>query len=297
MATQTFPAPSPPRSAWRRFGDIPTPRSEVAATVHDGRIYVFGGFGGRNVAERYEARTDRWERLADMPVGVDHPMAATSGDFVLVIGGNDGSGPSARVLALQVGPETARRWQDRAPLPEPRAAGGAAVAADGTVYVVGGAGRGGLLPSVYAYDPRRDAWRRVADLPTPRDHLAVIAFQGKICAVGGRRLSMSANLGAFECLDPGSGQWAKLPDLPTPRGGLGAAVVGEAVYVVGGEEPRGTFREVEVWDGTRWSRAPDLPTPRHGLAVAAVGRTLYVLSGGPTPGGSQSPVVEGLVIP
>lgn len=297
VATHTFAAPSPGRLAWRRFANIPTPRSEVAAAVAGGKIYVFGGFGGRTVVERYDPQTDRWERLADLTVGLDHPMAATIGDFVLAIGGNDGSGPSARVFALQVSPETGRRWQERAPMPEPRAAAGAAVGPNGHVYVVGGAGRGGLLATSYGYDPKQDRWRRVADIPTPRDHLAVAALGDKVCAVGGRRLSMSANLGAFECYDPATDRWEKRPDLPTPRGGLGAAVLDGKLYVVGGEEPRGTFKEVEVFDGSSWSRAPDLATPRHGLAVAALGKTLFALTGGPTPGGSQSPVVEGLALP
>lgn len=178
-------------------------------------------------------------------------------------------------------------------MPGPRGAGGAA-AVGGIAYVVGGASEGRLFPSAYAYEAASRTWRQIADLPTPRDHLAVAAFQGRICAVGGRRLSMSANLGAFECYDPATDRWEKRPDLPTPRGGLGAAVLGDTLYVVGGEEPRGTFEEVEAFDGNRWTRATDLPTPRHGVAVASAADTLYVITGGPTPGGSQTGVNEGL---
>jgi hypothetical protein len=72
--------------------------------------------------------------------------------------------------------------------------------------------------------------------------------------------------------------------------------VGNRIFVVGGEQPLGTFKDVDIFDATsgKWGRGPDLPTPRHGLGVVAVGSTVYVMSGGPTPGASQTPVCEAL---
>lgn len=294
-ATEAPPAEAPGPLTWRTYAPIPTPRSEVAAAVAGGRIYVIAGFGGGNVVERYDPEADSWERVASLPeVMLDHPMAATVRDQVYLLGGYFGlQGGSPRVFRYDAAADV---WQEVAPMPEGRGAGGAAAVGD-TIYVVGGARDGRLLASVYAYDTRADTWRRVADLPTPRDHLAVAEFRGRVCAVGGRELSMARNLGALECYDPATDTWERLPVMPTPRGGIGAAVVGDALYVVGGEDPGRTFGEVEYFDGTSWHRAPDLPTPRHGLGVAAVDRTLLVLTGGPTPGGSQIDVVEGLTIP
>jgi hypothetical protein len=123
---------------------------------------------------------------------------------------------------------------------------------------------------------------------------------------------MSQNVAAFECYDPRADTWARLPDAPTARGGLGAAAYGTSMYVVGGEKPSGTFREVEIFDlrTSVWTRGADLPTPRHGLGVVVVPGTkevvsgsavvsparLLVISGGPTPGGSQTTVCEALDI-
>lgn len=289
--TATASAAAPP-AGWRRFAPIPTARSEVAAAVWDGRLIVAGGFGGGRVAEAYDPNGDRWSRLPDLPLSLNHAMATATGEAAYVLGGylDDGA---ATARALVMGRDGA--WHEGPTMPEPRGAGGAAVIGE-TLYVVGGARDNRLLPSAYALDRTTNAWRRIADLPTPRDHLAVVAFRGRVCAVGGRRLSLAQNLGALECYDPATDRWEKLPDLPTPRGGLGAAVVADVLYVVGGEQPTGTFKEVELFDGTRWSRAPDLPTPRHGLAVAGIASTLYVIAGGPTPGGSQIAVNEGLVV-
>src|SRR5688572_31050518 len=99
-------APAPTGSAalaWRRIPDIPTGRSEVAATVFRNQVYVVGGFGGARVVEIFDGQ--RWRRGPDLPLGVDHPMAAAvddaagSGAGVYVFGGNAG-GPTARSFRL-----------------------------------------------------------------------------------------------------------------------------------------------------------------------------------------------------
>src|SRR5258706_9787269 len=79
--------------AWRRIPDIPTGRSEVAATVFRSEVYVMGGFGGGRVVEIYDGQ--RWRRGPDLPFEVDHAMAAAIPDTtdragVYVFAGNNG---------------------------------------------------------------------------------------------------------------------------------------------------------------------------------------------------------------
>jgi len=170
------------------------------------------------------------------------------------------------------------------------------VAIGGRVYIVGGAQGDRLVSPTYVYDTAADRWSTAAPLPTPRDHLAAAAIGGRVCAVGGRRLSLLQNLATFECYDPAVDAWQSMPDAPTARGGIGAATIGSRMFVAGGEQPLGTFKEVDTFDSAtgKWSRGPDLPTSRHGLGVIAVQSTLYAMSGGPTPGVSQTAVCEAL---
>ena len=283
--------------SWRRIADIPTPRSEVAAVAFRGGVWVIGGFGGGNVVERYDPGLDRWSRAADLPVSVDHAMAAAiddgDGAGIYVFGGNAGA-PIARAFVLAPG---ATAWREVARMPQPRSQA-AAAALGGQIYVFGGYDGARLVAPTYAYSVAQNSWREVASIPTLRDHLAGTTFRGQACAIGGRRLSLTTNLGAFECYDSRNDAWHKLPDAPTPRGGVGAAALGERLVFVGGEQPSGTYREVELYDAStqRWSRLPDLPTPRHGLGVVAVGTSVYVMTGGPTPGGSQIPICEALTL-
>jgi N-acetylneuraminic acid mutarotase len=231
-------------TGWQRIADIPTPRSEVAAAVYQGdKVYVVGGFGGRDRVERYDAAARRWDRVADLPHGVDHPMAAavfgiqTSGDTGVYVFGGYAGGATARSFRLDV---ASGRWSEIAPMPAPRAAG-AAVAINTRIYVVGGADGSRLISPTYVYDVTTRAWSTVAAIPTPRDHLGAVELAGRVCAVAGRRLSMSANLGTLECYDPRTDRWEKLADAPTPRGGVGAAAYGQQIYLIGGEQPSGTF--------------------------------------------------------
>src|SRR6266542_1407042 len=286
---------SPATLAWRRIADIPTARSEVAATVFRGEVYVIGGFGGGRVVEIFDGQ--RWRRGPDLPLEVDHAMAAAVSDTadagagVYVFGGN---APAPIARGFRLAPD-ATAWREIAAMPGPRSQA-AAVARGTSIYVVGGYDGQRLVAPTYAYEANADRWRQVAPIPTTRDHLAAALVAGRVCAIGGRRLSLTTNLATLECYDPGADRWEKAPDAPTARGGVGAAAVGNRLVFVGGERPEGTYREVEIFDAEsgRWSRLPDLPTPRHGIGVVAVGRTVYVMSGGPTPGGSQTPVCEAL---
>lgn len=318
-AATAVPSAGTATAGWRRIADILTGRSEVAAVVsaQESKVYVVGGFGGPDRVERYDASADRWDRAPDLPIRVDHPMAAASEGLqssapqgVFVFGGYAGSA-TARSFRFDA---AARRWEEIAPMPGPRAAA-AAVAIGSSIFIVGGADGNRLVAPTYEYNVITRQWRSVAAIPTPRDHLAAVAVDGKVCAVGGRRLSMSLNLATFECYDPRADRWERMPDAPTARGGVGAAVWDRRVYFVGGEQPSGTFREVEIFDlrTGAWTRGPDLPTARHGLGVVVIpptkaldpGRTtttttsarLLVLTGGPTPGGSQTAVCEALDLP
>src|SRR5712692_7686908 len=221
-------------AAWRRVADIATPRSEVAAALYRGVVYVVGGFGGGNIAETYVA--DRWSAAPRYPISVDHAMAAgvdTAGTPGLYVFGGNVNGVAVARSFRFFGDQG---WREIAPMPAPRSQG-AAVAIGGRIFVVGGAQGDRLVSPTYVYDTASDRWTTAAPLPTPRDHLAAAAIDGRVCAVGGRRLSVLQNLAAFECYDPTADVWQSMPDAPTARGGIGAASIGSRIFVTGGEQP------------------------------------------------------------
>ena len=288
------PAPRVTGLEWESLAPMPTPRTEVAAAAAAGRIVVVGGFApGATVAtvEIYDVAADAWSPGPDLPVAVNHAMATTFDDQVYVFGGTDEQGEiSDAAFVLRDG-----AWQLLPPMPEPRTAGGAAVAGD-LIHVVGGIGPEGIAEETLVFDPKAGRWSVTEGLGRPREHLGVAAVDDRVYAVGGRAGTLTG-FGDGEVLDPESGSWAPLPDLPTPRGGMAAAATSNGfVVAAGGEEEGGTFDDVEAFDvdAERWVMLPPMPTARHGVGVVAVETTVFVIAGGVDPGLSFSDAVEAI---
>jgi N-acetylneuraminic acid mutarotase len=274
----------------------PSARTEVAAAAAKGRIHVVGGYtaDGSTVAtdEVLDTATGHWERGPDLPLAVNHAMAATVADTIYIFGGYlAGNVPSAAAFRLDPG-----GWHPVAPMPQARGAATAAVV-DGAVYIAGGITTGGrLADTMLRYDASTDRWSTAPGPPTPREHLGGAAVGGRVYTVGGRTGGVSGNLAAFEAFDTSTGTWTRLPDLPTRRGGLAAAATCAGLIIAVGGEAAATFAEVEVYDvnGEGWRSLPPLPTPRHGLGAVAIGTVLYTLAGGPHPGLHVADATEAL---
>jgi non-specific serine/threonine protein kinase len=282
---------------WQSGEALPIPRTEVAAARSGNELVVVGGYlpwGDTSAqADAYSPAQRRWRRLPDLPQAVNHAMAATWRGRAVVVGGYVGRGrPSDRAFVLDRGD-----WRELSRMPQPRAAGGAAVIRD-TLYVVAGVGPNGLARTSYALDLRRNRWRTIPS-PTPREHLAVSATGGRVYALAGRTAGLDTNRRTFESWSPGAQRWTTLPRIPASRGGTGATAVGHTIVSIGGEQPGGTIAAVYAYDTktTRWRRLPDLPTPRHGLGVVATGRSVYAIGGGPQPGLTTSGAVEFITLP
>lgn len=299
--------PDPDRGAWRTEVPAPTKRTEVAAAVLLGKIYVVGGFEQPSLGnvvrlaitpavEEFDPSTGHWTTTAPLPVGLHHVGIGVAGGRLYVLGGYRQSGlsvwqPVATVYAYDPATDS---WTERAPMPTARGAL-SVTEHDGNLYAIGGYDRSANSAALEVYDPARDSWSARAPLPTPRDHLATATASGKVYAIGGRvNGDYHRNLSVTEVYDPAADRWARVADLPTARSGITASELGGRIYVFGGEGADGTFRENEVYDPVRdaWQVMAPMPTGRHGLGSAVVQGRIHVVGGGPTPGGSFSDLHE-----
>jgi N-acetylneuraminic acid mutarotase len=283
------------RPGWSLRSPLPLPRSEVASAVLRGKIAVAGGFLSDGSSSRrvdlYDPALDRWARLPDLPIGVNHAMAAADGRRIYVVGGYADARALRRGFVLEGGV-----WKPLPLLPEARAAGGAAVVG-GRLYVVGGVfAQGRLARDAYVLDRARRRWTAIAG-PSPREHLGVAALNGRIYAVGGRSAGFDTNLDLTEVFS--EGRWQTVAAVPGKRGGTGLGAGRGLLVSAGGEATGGTIPEVYALDpkAGEWRSLPDLPTPRHGLAVEVVGGRVYAIGGGPEPGLTVSGANESLQLP
>lgn len=292
---------------WATGAPAPTKRTEVAAAVVEGKIYVVGGFNKPSLknaldyavsrsVEVYDPESNTWSTATPLPEGRHHAGIAVLNGTLYVIGGFAKSLLSvwnAVPTVYQYNPVSAA-WRELPQMPTARGALGVTVYRD-RLYAIGGYDGERNTAAVEVFDPQTNTWSTAASMPTSRDHLAVVTAGSRIYAIGGRpNLNYRHNMGIVEEYDPGADQWQSRAKLPTARSGIAAGVIDDRIYVLGGESGEGTFATNEMYlpDVDKWYAMAPMPTARHGLGAAVVDGRLYVISGGPTPGGSFSQVNE-----
>ena len=149
-------------------------------------------------------------------------------------------------------------------------------------------------------------------MPTPRNHAAIGAVNGKIYVIGGRVgaafIGLASDTSVVEEYDPATDKWsATRARMPSTRSALGYAVINGRIYVAGGEfqdtHMMATFRAVEAYDpaSNTWSVMPPMPVSRHGLAAGAIGNRLILVGGDVQSSGTGVDVstseVDALIIP
>lgn len=266
---------------------MPTPRSEMPAVELGGVIYLPGGFGGERILEAYDPASDTWSRLAPLPSGRQHGMAAAHAGRLYFFGGGLGLSFDPTDNAWVYDPQ-ADSWSDLPPMPEPRFAG-AAVSQGDAIYVIGGTGGSGATLVFY---PEWNLWSTLPGPAHPREHVAAVAFDDLVWVLGGRWQG-AGEMASVEVFRPTSGDWVEGVPLSVPRAGFAAAVVGNLIIVAGGEvimTGRHAVASVEIFDpavGT-WKAGPDLPYAVHGLSAAAWQGSYYLMGGSDRAGGIEN---------
>ena len=267
-------------SGWAIAEPMSVARSEHPAVVWGDEIVVVGGLVETAVGraavtdsvEAYSPGDDSWRDLPPLPSPRHHAMAAVVEDRLFVIGGYSESGFDAVSEVWELGQSG---WAPRSPLPRPVGAG-AAVTLDGAVYVIGGSPSSGLL----RYDPEADAWTELNAPLASREHLAAVAHDGQIWAIGGRW--GGEELASTEIYTPDEDAWVGGPGMLEPRSGFGAAVLGDRIFVAGGEvfSPTVTLDTTEVLQpGGSFESHQSLPFGLHGNPLTAFDGSLFVLGG------------------
>ena len=169
---------------WSRVADLPLDVTHANAVLVDRTVWLAGGYRGAHpgpaVANvlRYDVAADAWSEGPPLPKPVAAGTLALVGRTLHYVGGfldRDTTIGEHWTLAVDDG----TTWEPRAPLPRARGHLASAVVA-GRLYAIGGQIRHDTDPvdlaAVDVYDPERDAWAAVADLPAPRSHFEAATF-------------------------------------------------------------------------------------------------------------------------
>jgi N-acetylneuraminic acid mutarotase len=226
------------------------------------------------------ADNGKWTTKAPMPTARSAAAIAQIDGTIFVVGGfslalNFHADNEAYDLASNT-------WTTRTPMPTARelsGTNGAVVA--GKMYVIGG-NNGYAESANEAYDPKTDMWTTRSPMPTPRAHLAVVALNGLIYAIGGTNTSGSIRYQTVEVYNPATDKWTTAPLMPTGRDNVAAGVINGILYVAGGfRVTAGSLNTFEAFDpkSRNWTTKAPLPTPRFHHAAGVINGSLFVVGG------------------
>jgi hypothetical protein len=168
-----------------------------------------------------------------------------------------------RVFDSPAPPGPPGRWVARADMPLPRSEMAWATAWQGRMHVVGGYGEGRVNGAYHTvYDPSSDGWYEAALLPRGANHVAVVAHEGRVYALGGfiqqNRLCDDKAF-AYEVV---SDRWREIAPLPRPRAAAAAVVLDGKVHLVGGATGDGARDPVQERASIGWHERYDPATDR-----------------------------------
>ena len=299
------------QGTWKNVAPFPEPREELLGAAAGGKLYVFAGliplWHPAGVVYEYDPAVDKWTKKKPMALPAHHVALASYNNRIYAFGGfvYPTTGGAAWVPidnAWEYNPAQ-DAWKALAPMPIKRGAAAAAVVGD-KIYVIGGATtqpwakenflsqvtpqRG--LGTVEAYDPASNTWKELTPMPTPRNHAAIGAVNGKIYVIGGRVgaafIGLASDTSLVEVYDPATDTWGTPgARMPTTRSALAYGVYNNRIYVAGGEfqdpQQQTVFRTFEDYDAASntWTVLPPMAIARHGVAAAVIGNRFYAVSG------------------
>ncbi|MDX1380060.1 MAG: hypothetical protein R3233_03015, partial [Xanthomonadales bacterium] len=225
-----------------------------------------------------------FQALPSLPAERHHPMMTALDGALWLTGGSPPRG---------VGTNTFWRWAPGDPgwvaMPDVPASvsGGASVAANGRIFVVGGAESGQSWLQEYHAD--RGSWRQLPYNVSPfsrPDHTQAVLFEGEIWQLGGRGEAETNRVFIF---NPVTQEWRDGPPMLEARSGHAARVVDGQIMVAGGEIIFTGQRVVQSFEvfapgAQAWVPGPPMPKAVHGAPGAATAGRFVLLGGGEVAG-------------
>ena len=285
-------AREPATPGWTVVARTDLPRYEMLRVLVGRQLFLFGGFRNAQpqVTDRVEAldlASGTWTVKRPMPVAVTHTTAVLIGDTVWIAGGFEGDHPgpaTARVWRYAVSSD---RWSEGPALPAARG-GGALVARGDTLHLLGGylPDRRTDSPDHWMLRPGQPQWERRADLPLPRGHLAVVALDGALYAIGGTHGHdpLPLDVATVQRYDATRDEWVAVTEIPKALSHAepsSFAYDGQLIVAGGRSFPTGRENLDDVYAfaprSGQWTHLGRLPVPM--LGGVAIGWRDQIVAG------------------
>src|ERR1700722_8206068 len=177
----------------------------------------------------------------------------------------------------------------------------------GKIYAFGGfvppeSGPQGWVPinNAWEYDPKTDAWKALAPMPSKRGSALAAVANDRIYVIGGAATIPGSkeaavypthphtSVGTVEEYDPAANTWRERSTMPTSRNHAAIGAVNGKIYVIGGRVGAAfigmasDISVVEEYDPAtdKWSATrARMPSTRSALGYAVINGRIYVAGG------------------
>lgn len=283
---------------WKDEPKLLGPRGEFGNVIVDDKLFIMGGIfnskSGPASVEVYDFKTEKWTIVSTMPTHKNHFTIGYSvyGEEIWVVGGKLNGGGKKAVKQVDIYNYRTNNWRKGPDLPE-ALWGAPTVVIKDKIHIMGGSTADNSTPISLHYvldlTDEPAGWKRAADLPVPRIHLAAVPYNGKIWVIGGEvNHNHSGDTKTVQVYDPTTDSWElDYPELPEARSHSEWAtfVHGGKIYSVSGvdsgKKPRGqeTIYTYSCTSG-QWTQIFDLPIKLVSPGAKVYNDRLYVYGGG-----------------
>jgi N-acetylneuraminic acid mutarotase len=180
--------------SWETKTSMPTNRSDLCASIVDGKVYLIGGRTGGSSSivalnEVYDVANNSWTTKKSVHYPVDSYASAVVDGKIYVIGGFEGLYHGVPVGYTQIYDPLMDKWSLGSSISNivRNAAAGATTGllASKRIYVMGGGQDMVATNYTQVYNPENDSWSMAAQMPTIRGWLAVAVVNDLLYAIGG----------------------------------------------------------------------------------------------------------------
>jgi N-acetylneuraminic acid mutarotase len=245
-------------------------------------------------AAALSAAAGSWTTRAAYPIDIFDAAAASVTDpatlrtMLYVIGGDPGYGTTGSITDAVKGFNVSTNvWRAKAPIPVRVRGSNGAVEIDGKIYISGGFTRRRdeqrqvwrleVLRSLYRYDPARNQWARLRDMPQTSAQGVSAAYKGKlyvaISCFDDAICGNASTQGALYRYNPANDTWVLLSRTPHDPAYGGGGFIGGKLYLVD------ELGSMDIYDLTTntWSTGPRRPHRYCNPAYTTLEAKLYLV--------------------
>lgn len=177
-------------------GNLPQPRSDLAAAQTPQRAYVVGGYNGLTMDSNVLSTSNgtSFSTIGTLPQPVRYASAVVYGGHLYVFGGEIAGQPVSSIQAVNL-----KTGQAEIVGQLPTALGApSAVVVNGSIYVMGGSSANGTPQSaIYQFDPKTALITYAGRLPRPLSNAGVARWGNEAVVVGGATTGSGLSNGIY----------------------------------------------------------------------------------------------------